>query len=192
MAAERGVGAVQSGALHTDEAGPEPSGHRQPMLPGTRHHVAGQRPGRCGSRRQRNLNPAAGLLSLCHTASASSEASWRCVVRGNPVRVRNCPAAVCRNERRQQHWSAQILDWEATATRNPARLLNGPIGSLARSAGQSTSRCAPASPKTCQLRRARRVRRLIASWNGRLAAPVAVVHCGWIGCASAGGDHTVD
>jgi len=55
----------------------------------------------------------------------------------------------------------------------------------------------PASPKTCQLCRTRRVRRLIASWNGRLAILVAVyvpkvVHRIRIGCASAGGDHTVE
>ena len=91
------------------------------------------------------------------------------------MRVRDCPAAVCRNDRRQQHWSlGPPTDWEATATR-------------------STTRCAPASPKTCQLCRARRVRRFIASWNGRLAVAVAVCVPGvrianGIGCASAGGN----
>ena len=36
-------------------------------------------------------------------------------VRGNPVRVRDCPAAVCRNDRRYEHWSQ---DREATAIRS--------------------------------------------------------------------------
>jgi len=36
--------------------------------------------------------------------------------RGNPVRIRDCPAAVCGNDRRHQHWASA---WEAPATRNP-------------------------------------------------------------------------
>ena len=94
---------------------------------------------------------------------------------GNPVLVRDCPAAVCRNDRRHKHWSQ---DREATATR-------------------STTRCAPASPKTCQLCRARHVPRLIASWNGRLAEAVAVyamlVRTAYrVGYVSAGGDNPAD
>ena len=90
------------------------------------------------------------------------------------MRVRDCPAAVSRNDRRLKHWSPGQPDWEATASR-------------------STTRCAPASPKTCQLCRTRRVRRLIASWNGRSAEAVAVLCAPHrIGCASAGGDHHVD
>src|ERR1700754_1263468 len=47
--------------------------------------------------------------------------------RGNPVRVRDCPAAVSGNDRRHKHW---VATWEATASR-------------------STGGCTPASPKTC-------------------------------------------
>jgi hypothetical protein len=54
--------------------------------------------------------------------------------------------------------------------------------------------CVPASPKTCQLCRARRAWRLTASWNGRLAVTVAVVTCVLhrFGYASVGGDHPVN
>ena len=30
----------------------------------------------------------------------------RRIARGNPVRIRDCPAAVSRNDRRHQHWAA--------------------------------------------------------------------------------------
>src|SRR5271155_1321655 len=55
-------------------------------------------------------------------------------------------------------------------------------------------RCAPASPKTCRLRRARRAWRLTASWNGRLAVTVVVLVCALhrFGYASVGGDHPVN
>lgn len=35
--------------------------------------------------------------------------------RGNPVRCRDCPAAVCENDRRQTHWDHT---WEATISRH--------------------------------------------------------------------------
>jgi hypothetical protein len=38
------------------------------------------------------------------------------VVRGNPVGIRGCPAAVSGNDRRQMHWTRRV--WEATATRS--------------------------------------------------------------------------
>jgi len=63
-------------------------------------------------------------------------------------------------------------------------------------ASRGTDRCAPASPKTCRLHRARRARWLIASRNGRPAVWVAVATLvvrtdrNWIGCAFAGDDHT--
>ncbi len=58
-------------------------------------------------------------------------------VRGNPVEIRNCPAAVSENERRHQHWAHTA--WEATVSRSA----DGPE---------------PASPKTCRLYRVRRIR----------------------------------
>lgn len=35
---------------------------------------------------------------------SSSVCCHRCGTRGNPVKIRDCPAAVCRNDRRHQHW----------------------------------------------------------------------------------------
>ena len=43
--------------------------------------------------------------------------SFRSVVRGNPVRVRDCPAAVSGNDRR--HHALGPAAWEATASRTP-------------------------------------------------------------------------
>lgn len=104
-------------------------------------------------------------------------AGQRCFARGNLVRIRDCPAAVCRNDRRLGSRQALV---STTGKRRP---VGAPTG------------CEPASPKTCQPCRTRRARRLIASWNGRLAVPVAGcigVHLNRIGCASAGGEPPVD
>ncbi|UKN42203.1 hypothetical protein MLPF_1436 [Mycobacterium lepromatosis] len=94
------------------------------------------------------------------------------------MRIRDCPAAVCRNDRRLE---ALVLEKSETGKRWPL---------------EAPSQCAPASPKTCRLCRARRVRRLIASWNGLLAGTVAVMYLkccrNRIGCASAGGGCPVD
>ena len=43
---------------------------------------------------------------------------WDRSLRGNPARVRNCPAAVNENERRQQHWTRVR---EAATSRNRAQ-----------------------------------------------------------------------
>ena len=56
------------------------------------------------------LRPARGVESVRRAAA-------RPRVRGNPVRIRSCPAAVCRNDRRHTHWAHAR---EATASRNIA------------------------------------------------------------------------
>jgi hypothetical protein len=52
-------------------------------------------------------------VSSCSSHRAPLAGRW-CGARGNPVGIRDCPAAVCRNDRRLRHWS---YDWEATAIR---------------------------------------------------------------------------
>ena len=52
------------------------------------------------------------------------EHTFRCLIvrsglKGNPVKIRNCPAAVSRNERSDQS-TGSAMNWEAGASRQPA------------------------------------------------------------------------
>ena len=73
-----------------------------------------------------------------------------CVARGNPVRIRDCPAAVSGNDRRHTHW-----------------VRHGP--GKRRPVGGRRQVAVPASPKTCPLCRARPSCAVgpVTSWAGR-------------------------
>ncbi len=87
-------------------------------------------------------------------------------------------------------------DWEATATRNPARLLSGPFWA-ASSAGRSTTGvracesedlpAVPGAPRPAAHR--------LVEWalgRTRCGCVPEVRTANRIGCASAGGEHPVD
>lgn len=126
---------------------------------GSDHRLQQRRhPHRRGAGRDRVTSTAQLVCRRRRTVvSASSASRWPRGARGNPVRIRDCPAAVCRNDRRHRHrFAGSARGWEATATR-------------------STVGCAPVSPKTCRLCWARRARRSIASRNGRPAVTVVML-----------------
>ena len=88
-------------------------------------------PNRCSiqsTRRPRSCSESAGLSRGSDPFGVEERLGWACwfsgprlacgcgVVRGNPVRIRDCPAAVSGNDRRHTHWVTTT--WEATASRN--------------------------------------------------------------------------
>jgi hypothetical protein len=84
------------------------------------HHALG-RSITVPSSRSGSIPYAAGSAGLgSEPGPAPSGAGWcSCVVRGNPVGIRDCPAAVSRNDRRHQRWVADVIcTWEATASRS--------------------------------------------------------------------------
>lgn len=78
------------------------------------------------------------------TAAGSPRQPGGRVVRGNPVGIRDCPAAVSGNDRRHTHW-AHARAWEATAS----RCLAGTTRSYARCARESEDLPLPVRHGAC-------------------------------------------